>query len=109
MVVISEDVQDLLRSIYLHEIADGRVETPVYNECYSTLMKLDNPNYDFLRKPPRYSSWRRAGMLMTSVRGYDFGFYWNENERTVGVVEAFKRMDESVQSILSLMERIMNK
>lgn len=32
MGIISEEGQDVLRSIYLHEIADGKVDTPSFWE-----------------------------------------------------------------------------
>ena len=45
-------------------------------------------------------------MLMTSVNGYDFGFFWNEEEQLIDIVEVFRRIDECLLSALSLMERI---
>lgn len=108
MVAISEEVQDFLRSIYLREIADGNINTPIYVKCVDTLSKLDNPIYGYLRKKPSYPSWIRAGMYMTTVNGYDFGYYWNEQEQFVDVVEVFGNISESIQRIISLTERIEN-
>lgn len=106
MVVISEEVQDVLRSIFLRDISNGRVDVPTYSKCLNVLLKLDKPVNAFLRKPSRYPAWARAGMLMTSVNGYDFGFFWNEEEQLIDIVEVFRRIDECLLSALSLMERI---
>lgn len=104
MVTISEDIRDVLSSVYLHEIANGRIDTPTYNKIFDVLLKLDRPLYGYLRKPPKYLSWARAGMLMTSICGYDFGFYWNEDEEFIDVVEVYKRVNESITRVIHLNE-----
>lgn len=108
MVAISEEVEDILRSIYLHEIANNGAYTPKYDRCIDVLSKLDKPVNSYLRKPSKYLSWARDGMLMTSVCGYNFGFYWNEEETLIDIVEVFKDINEGLNPILSLMERLEN-
>lgn len=43
-------------------------------------------------------------MLMTSICGYDFGFYWNEEEKFIDIVEVYKQMRESTSSVVCLNE-----
>ncbi len=105
-VLISREVQDYLNSIYLHEIADGNIQTPIYNDCISTLQKLDNPVMGYLRKKANYPSWARDNMLMVSIRGYDFGFHYSKTNSIVTIEEVFKRIMEDLEHILSLIERI---
>ena len=104
MVTISAEIRYVLSSIYLHEISEGKIDTPTYNKIVGVLFKLDKPLCGYLRKPPKYLSWARDGMFMTSVCGYDFGLYWNEEEGFADVVEVFHIMNESVTRIVPLKE-----